>query len=44
MTPTVPEEAPENLRALDIDATDVVLAWQPVRPDSVRGPLLGYKV
>lgn len=44
MTPTVPEDAPEDLKALDVDATDVVLTWRPVRLDSVHGLLLGYKV
>ena len=44
ITFTVPKDAPEDLRALDIDSRDVVLTWRPVRPDSVRGLLLGYKV
>lgn len=44
MSPSVPEDAPENLRTLDIDSTDVVLTWQPVDAASVRGLLLGYKV
>ncbi|XP_050687578.1 uncharacterized protein LOC126981013 isoform X4 [Eriocheir sinensis] len=40
----VPEDAPEDLQALDVDSTEVVLTWSPVSPESVRGPLLGYKV
>ena len=43
-SPTVPEDAPEDLRALDVDSTDVVLTWDPVDAASVRGLLLGYKV
>ncbi|KAK7070825.1 hypothetical protein SK128_024045 [Halocaridina rubra] len=40
----VPEEAPTEVEAIDADATDAVLTWEPVDDDSVHGLLLGYKI
>ncbi|XP_068231636.1 uncharacterized protein [Palaemon carinicauda] len=40
----VPEDAPTEVEAIDADATEVVLTWDPVDEDSVHGLLLGYQI
>lgn len=37
-------EAPDNLTLVDIEDRDVIIKWEPVRAESVRGTFRGYLV
>ncbi|NP_571458.1 neural cell adhesion molecule L1.1 precursor [Danio rerio] len=39
-----PLEAPSALSVTELQKTSVMVRWSPVRPESVRGHLLGYKI
>ncbi|KAF7276766.1 hypothetical protein GWI33_009392, partial [Rhynchophorus ferrugineus] len=40
----IPLQAPENLTLLNFDDRDVIIKWEPISPDTVRGTFRGYIV